>query len=311
MRPRIALLAFAVLAVGAVVGLGVASGGAAVTGEWTIHLTSPSGDVLNTTITTPTTTTSTTSSTTSTTSSTTTTTVPPPGPGYPSFSEPFTRDGDFDSGCQLTGSADGAWNRIIGGPGGDHPGTISIVRSPVGEGSCAAEASIPAAGTVSDHTGRAAVQASSLAIPATYTWEALYYLPSGVHGVDHGSLNQTKQGGSGGGCANGGLYLDKNTDRLSFNTVASCSAGSIKHGFGPALAPRDRWFAVKVAEAFGDSGHVTLWFDGDGPGPGGYAQDLNFNADTMSGDSLKMDQGIYGDLQAVETHDFVDGFHLK
>jgi hypothetical protein len=302
MRPRIALLAIAVLAVGAAVGLGVATGGAAVTGEWTIHLTSPSGDVLNTTITTPTTTTSTTSSTTSTTSSTSTTTVPPPGPGYPSLTR-VDWSGDFDPGCQLIGGA-GGWDQDESGS--DHPGTASIDRAQVAEGNCSARYSTPGG----SGTGRAEVQRASMSVPVTLSYEQLLLIPTRANnGPGHGVLSQTKQGGSGGGCFNGGLTLDKDTHRLNFSTVGSCSAGSNKHDLG--VTPFGRWIAVRVDETFSNSGHVTVRIDPDGQGPAGYAAPaLNVATDTLSGDGLKLRQGLYHDLDPTEAHVWGDGFEL-
>lgn len=296
------LTAFAAGLVGAFALAGGFAGAAPT--AWVLHLTSPSGDVLNTTITVPTTTT-TSSSTTSTSTSTTTTTVPT-GNGYPVLAAPFSFDGDFDPSCQTVGSGAGSWPQDDSGK--DHPGTTTIGSPPGGaaEGTCSAKFSTPGG----SGTGRAELRGSGHSVPVTLEWEYLEWLPSeSNNGPGHGVLQQTKQNGSGGGCFNGGLTYDKNTRHLNFSTVASCSSGSSKHDLGAPVF--NVWEGVHVTETFSDSGHVTVQIDPDGPGPMDYATRLNVATDTLSGDNqVILRQGLYHDLDSHESHVYGDGFHV-
>ena len=227
----------------------------------------------------------------------------PGGDGYPSLTS-FNHDGDFDSGCQLVGGG-GGWDSNVSGS--DHPGTASIVSSPVEEGSCAVKYSTPA-GTGS---GRAELAFDTLGPDPTLVYEELLYIPSEANnGPDHGSLTQTKM--SNNPCYNGGLTLPKDGGgNLGYSIVGSCSADSRKFDLGS--VPKDQWIAVKAAEKFGSLGSVQIWIDPDGTGPAGYVEKLsqpNIDTTPVAGAQVKMRQGLYHDQDAHESHIYGDGFHM-
>ena len=227
----------------------------------------------------------------------------PSGDGYPSLTS-FDHDGDFDSGCQLVGGG-GGWDSNVSGS--DHPGTASIVSSPVEEGNCAVKYSTPA-GTGS---GRAELAFGSLGPDPTLVYEELLYIPSEANnGPDHGSLTQTKM--SNNPCYNGGLTLPKDGGgNLGYSIVGSCSADSRKFDLGS--VPKNQWIAVKAAEKFGSLGSVQVWIDPDGTGPAGYVEKLsqpNIDTTPVAGAQVKMRQGLYHDQDAHESHIYGDGFHM-
>src|SRR5207244_6701623 len=165
--------------------------------------------------------------------------------------------------CQLVGGH-GGW--AVNESGSDHPGTASIVRSPVSEGCCAGKFSIPAGSGM----GRAEVQAPQLSTPVSVASEELFYIPSEANnGPSGGSISQTKQGSN--PCFNGAVGFDHSTNRLFISTRASCSVSTVKRTIASPI-PLDHWFAVKVAETFSNSGSVQAWLDPDGPGPAGYVE---------------------------------------
>jgi hypothetical protein len=154
------------------------------------------------------------------------------------------------------------------------------------------------------------LQRNAIPTPVTLDYEQLFYIPSEANnGPDHGALSQAKQGGSGGGCFNGGLVLDNADRHLKWSTVPSCSAGSTKWDLGP--VPTDHWIAVHTVERFSDSGSVQVWLDPDGPGPQGYALKLSKpSLDTLSGSGVKLRQGLYHDQDPHESHVYGDGFRM-
>ena len=217
------------------------------------------------------------------------------GSGYPSITDAQAdRDGDFDAGCQLFGGASG-WD--TDNIGSDRPGNGEIVRGLVGQGDCAAHLW----GSGSHRTETAW---SGISDPNA-VYEELFYVPSSSGHL--GFMNQHKQGGSAGGCANGGIS-NRNGSDLEVTVRASCSADNVRFPIG--TYPRDQWFAIKVAFRMGDEGEVAAWVDTDGPGPSPYVQRLDpTTADVQTGDStaVKFRQGSYGD----QTVDFyIDGFRL-
>jgi hypothetical protein len=224
------------------------------------------------------------------------------GRGYPSLAH-IDWDGDFDPGCRLVGGQGGSDSKVAGT---DHPGTVSIERSIVGEGHCAARFSTPAG----HGTGRAEVARHNSKPSQTVQFEELLWIPSKANnGPDHGSITQTKMNSN--PCYNGGLTLPKeHPGHLGYSTVASCSAGSRKFDLGP--FPHNQWIAVKVTEKFADNGYVAVWLDPDGAGPAGYHVVLpRTRADTTPVNvGVKYRQGLYHDADPHESHIFGDGFHL-
>jgi hypothetical protein len=207
------------------------------------------------------------------------------GRGYPSLAH-IDWDGDFDPGCRLVGGQGGSDSKVAGT---DHPGTVSIERSIVGEGHCAARFSTPAG----HGTGRAEVARHNSKPSQTVQFEELLWIPSKANnGPDHGSITQTKMNSN--PCYNGGLTLPKeHPGHLGYSTVASCSAGSRKFDLGP--FPHNQWIAVKVTEKFADNGYVAVWLDPDGAGPAGYHVVLpRTRADTTPVNvGVKYRQGLY------------------
>jgi hypothetical protein len=121
-------------------------------------------------------------------------------------------------------------------------------------------------------------------------------------------MNQHKQGGSAGGCANGGIS-NRSGSELEVTVRASCSADNVRYPVG--TYPRDRWFAIRVAFRMGNQGQVAFWLDPDGTGPAPYVQRLApTTADVQAGDDtgVKFRQGSYGD-QSVDF--YIDGFRLE
>jgi hypothetical protein len=203
------------------------------------------------------------------------------------------------------GGGQGGW--AVNETGVDYPGTASIVRSPVAEGTCAGKFTVPAG---SSSRGRAEVQQpQGSATSISETWEWLELIPTEANGGPHsGVLMQTKQNHN--PCYNGGLNLNKDTGHLSFSTVASCSSGSKKFDLIP--PPRGVWFAVKVAETFNDHGAVQVWIDPDGTGPNGYTTVLpktHVDTATVEPVSLKWRLGLYTNLISHSETVFTDGFH--
>ncbi len=216
--------------------------------------------------------------------------------GYPSIADAQAdRDGDFDAGCQLFGGESGWHTDNIGS---DRPGNGEIVRSLVGQGACAAH--LWASG---EH--RTEVAFSQIPNPDV-VYEELFYVPAASGHL--GFMNQHKQDGSAGGCANGGIS-NRSGSELEVTVRASCSADNVRYPVG--TYPRGRWFAIRVAFRMGNQGQVAFWLDPDGPGPDPYAQRLApTTADVQTGDStgVKFRQGSYGD----QTVDFyIDGFRLE
>lgn len=232
-----------------------------------------------------------------TTTPTTTTPPPPSGDSFPSISDAEAeRDGDFDTGCQLFGG-DGGWQ--TDNIGSDRPGTGAIDRTRVVEGECSAHLS--ASGQHRTEVAWSGVEASG-----GVTWEGAWYVPSSSGYL--GFMAQSKQGGSAGGCANGGIS-NREGSQLEVTTRASCSADNTRDPIG--TYPRDQWFAVRLFWKAGNAGEVAAWVDPDATGPAPYELRLpTVTRDTQTGDqtTVKFRQGSYGEAPV----DFwIDGYRLN
>ena len=197
------------------------------------------------------------------------------GTAYPSLAD-VDWNGSFDSGCQLVGSASGAWD--VNATNADlSGGSTTIERSIVGEGQCAAKFT----GAPSNAAVRSELTRSATGADPEFTYELLVYVPSGQSFPSGSTLTQTKQEKSGGGCYNGGWDIAPDTGntggRLMLNTVFACTRPQSdgQRNFDAGALPRDRWFALKVHEKFSNDarvGFIQAWKDADGPGPGGYIE---------------------------------------
>jgi hypothetical protein len=239
------------------------------------------------------------------------------GAGYPSFPHPDW-DGSFD-GCQLIGSAPGAWD--INETNADHRGgSTTLERSVVGEGQCAAKFTNGA----SSDMGRAELGRNSTGADPEFTYEMLVRVPSGQTFPEGSSLTQTKQESSGGGCYNGGLRIGDHTGttggQLTLTTVFACTHAQSRgqQEFVLGALPRNRWFALKVYEKFSNNpqvGLVQAWKDADGPGPGGYVEVLRKthvdNEGNRGHQHVRMRIGSYRQATDHATTIYIDGFHLE
>jgi hypothetical protein len=213
--------------------------------------------------------------------------------GYPSIPlADVDYDADFDAGCQLVGTAEGAWDNFVTN---DYPGESSIEQVRVGEGKCSGKFTHTAA---TGAQGREELSKDAGQPGAEVTYEFVTYVPSAD--PDVGYIAQSKQGGTGGGCHNGGVKLpDANTPQngdIHLSVVRDCN-GSIEdeteYSLGP--VPHDCWFAVKVHEKFATAGFVEAWVDPCGTQ--GYVQKVPLtNIDTVSDPSVgvKFRLGRYG-----------------
>jgi hypothetical protein len=191
---------------------------------------------------------------------------------------------------------DGGWQ--TDNIGSDRPGNGEIVRNPVGQGVCAAH--LWASG---EH--RTEVAFSQIPNPDV-VYEELFYVPATSGNL--GFMNQHKQDGSAGGCANGGIS-NRSGSNLEVTVRASCSADNVRYPVG--TYPRNRWFAIKVGFRMGNEGQVAFWLDPDGLGPAPYQQRLApTTADVQTGDEtgVKFRQGSYGD---ESVNFYIDGFRLN
>jgi polysaccharide lyase-like protein/Big-like domain-containing protein len=236
------------------------------------------------------------------------------GAGYPSIAIDW--DGDFDSGCQLVGSAGGAWD--YNETNADHTGgSTTIERSIVGEGQCAARFTNSASGDMT----RSELQRSATGADPEFTYEMLVRVPSGQTFPKGSSLTQTKQEKSGGrGCYNGGLGVADDTGttggQLDLTTVFACTSPQ-KNGqrsFALGALPRDQWFALKVYEKFSNDaevGFIQAWKDADGLGPGRYVEVVpKTHVDNETGQHVRLRIGSYRQGTDHTTTVYIDGVHL-
>jgi hypothetical protein len=240
----------------------------------------------------------------------------PGGAGYPSLA-PVDWDGDFDSGCQLTGSGAGAWDGNE--TNADYAGSsTTIERSEVGEGQCAAKFM----NSASSHQTRAELQRSATGADPEFTYEVLMRVPSGQTFPKGASITQTKQepSSSGDACYNGGWQISDGTGAsgggLELRTVSACTQ-PVTNGirtFPVGVLPRDQWFALKVHERFSNdpqTGFVQAWRDADGPGPGGYVEVIpKTHIDNEVGRRVRLRIGSYRQATDHATTIYMDGVHL-
>jgi Polysaccharide lyase/Bacterial Ig domain len=240
------------------------------------------------------------------------------GAGYPSLAR-VDWNGSFDSGCQLVGSAPGAWdvNETNGGET-NTLGSTTLERNMVGEGQCGAKFVNSAS---SDQT-RSELQRSSTGADPEFTYEMLVRVPSGQTFPKGVSISQTKQEKSGGrGCYNGGWGITDGTGAtgggLQYRTVFACTSpqSNGQHIFAAGTLPRDRWFALKVHEKFSNDpqvGFVQAWIDDDGPGPGSYLETVpKTHVDNEWGQHVKLRIGQYRQGTDHATTVYIDGVHLE
>jgi hypothetical protein len=240
------------------------------------------------------------------------------GGRYPSLTH-ASWQGDFDSGCQLVGSASGAWS--TNETNGDYTGgSTTIERNIVGEGQCAARfTDSPSNTMVRSELGRSATGADP-----EFTFEMLVYVPSGQTFPKGTSLTQTKmeKGADGRGCYGGGWGISDGTGttggKLDLNTVFACTTPQPngQHNFPAGTLPRDRWFALKVHEKFSNNpqvGFVEAWKDDDGPGPGGYVQVVpkTHLDNESSGQHVRLRIGSYRQATDHRTTLYIDGSRLR
>jgi polysaccharide lyase-like protein len=242
--------------------------------------------------------------------------------GYPSLTQ-VDVNGGFDPGCQLLGGI-GGWQEDDSGT--DYPGTTTIERNIVGEGSCAAKFF----GRAGDRT-RAELQFRSPIASANpeFTYEFLTYIPRGAGYPSEGTtLIQTKNPkdpATDTGCYGGGVSFGNHghgtfsPNGLMLTTVFQCTSHQPDGQRNFQLidqAPLDQWFAVKVHEKFADdgSGFVEAWYDDDGPGPDPYTQVLprtyGDNLPVSSEPYVKIRQGSYRPATNHDTWIYGDGFRL-
>jgi hypothetical protein len=240
------------------------------------------------------------------------------GAGYPSLAR-IDWNGGFDAGCQLVGSAPGAWdvNETNGGET-NTLGSTTLERTVVGEGVCGAKFVNSAS---SDQT-RSELQRSSTGADPEFTYEMLVRVPSGQTFPKGVSISQTKQEKSGGsGCYNGGWGITDGTGAtgggLQYRTVFACTSpqSNGQHIFAAGTLPRDRWFALKVHEKFSNDpqvGFVQAWIDDDGPGPGSYLETVpKTHVDNEWGQHVKLRIGQYRQGTDHATTVYIDGVRLE
>jgi hypothetical protein len=222
--------------------------------------------------------------------------------GYPSLPR-INFDGDFDTGCRLTGGV-GGWHRDLIGSDGDGRGAIQRRMTP--EGRCAARL------TSIGSDGRAELGRRKGGPNPHVIYEGLYFVPRGTHHI--GAFVQHKQSEPDSeDCFNGGL--SNRHRRIELVTVRRCGARERRFNLG--LMPRRKWFAVKVELKFSNSprvGYARAWIDRDGKGPRGYRLKLrrtgvDAESGNRNGARVKFRTGTYSNGRGKRTV-LVDGWHM-
>ncbi len=239
--------------------------------------------------------------------------IPGGGAGYPSLAD-VDWEGDFDSGCQLTGSLSGAWDNNA--TNADSTGSqTTIERTVVGEGQCAAKFVNNASNTMT----RAELARSATGDDPEFTYEVLVRVPSGQTFPDGANITQTMmEKGDGDGCYGGGWKISDGTGssggELELRTVPACTRPQTKQSFPAGELPRDRWFALKVHEKFSNDpqvGFVHAWMDADGPGPVGYVEVVpKTHVDNETGRQVRLRIGSYRQASDHTNVLYMDGYHL-
>lgn len=156
---------------------------------------------------------------------------------------------------------------------------------------------------------RAELERDATGTDPEFTYELLIYVPSGQTFPGGDSLVQNKQAGS----YNGGIEIvEAGATGGTIGLITVGATDQFRH-FGLGTLPRDRWFAIKVAEKFSNSGYVQAWTDADGPGPAGYVQVVpRTSADTVAVDSsTKMRIGSYRAATDHPTTFYIDGYRMQ
>jgi hypothetical protein len=238
--------------------------------------------------------------------------VTSPAGGWPSITESQAdRDGDFDSGCQLVGSLDGAWNRSVVGT--DYPGKAELVRDRVVQGSCAMRTTQVASNL---SIGRSELAWNQGAPGAEGVYEFAIYVPSSAgfySSTKDIDVTQHKQSGAGSSCYSGGLGLSPTG--FSITAVHACdgSGGETETEYPLGTWPRDRWWAIRVHFRWSNSGYLQVEVDPDGPGPAGYETRLpRTPTDTVqdSGIGVKVRLGQYGRM-TTGSQLWFDGYRMS